>query len=306
MELVRQPVFLLLMAGSASFTIVLASVPYFGLGDDPTLVKNSVLAVTFVTGLFGGIIGSSLSVSREIARGTALAVLAKPVPRWYFVLGKYAGLSLSLLLLVYVNLVASLTASRMAYDAYSGVDWSAFFIFEGSIILALAVAGVRNFVFRRPFLQEAVFNTALFTTVAFVIIWKLTTHKVSLSDLAEVDWRLLPSTILILFAVWILAAVAVVCSTRLEMLPTMGICCAIFMIGLMSDYLFGRAEENLIARFFYTLIPNWQLYWMADAIQNSQSIPIGYMVRAFLQMILNVGWLLVAAVVLFEDRELSA
>lgn len=308
MELVRQPVYMLLMAGSASLSIVLASVPYFGLGDDPTLVKNSVLAVTLMAGLFGAIIGSSLSVSREISTGTALAVLAKPVPRWQFIIGKFIGLCGALMLLVHVNLMASLTASRMAYDAYSGVDWKAFFIFEGALVLALAVAGFRNYVFKKAFIQGAVMNTALFTTVAFVLIWKLTSHKVSLSELAEVDWRLLPSTVLILFAVWVLAALALVCSTRLDMLPTIGICYGLFLVGLMSDYFFGRsaADGQIISQVLYTVVPNWQLYWMADAIQNSQSIPVAYVVKAFLQMLMNVGWLLIAAVILFDDRELSA
>ena len=41
MELIRQPVFLLLMTASAVFCVFLASIPYFGFGDDPKLVKDS-------------------------------------------------------------------------------------------------------------------------------------------------------------------------------------------------------------------------------------------------------------------------
>ncbi len=40
MELVRQPVFLLLTTGSACFNIFLAAVPYFGFGDDQKMVKD--------------------------------------------------------------------------------------------------------------------------------------------------------------------------------------------------------------------------------------------------------------------------
>jgi 4-amino-4-deoxy-L-arabinose transferase-like glycosyltransferase len=45
MELVRQPVFLLLTTASAVFEIFLATPYYFAFGDEPKLVKNSVLAV---------------------------------------------------------------------------------------------------------------------------------------------------------------------------------------------------------------------------------------------------------------------
>ena len=45
MELLRQPVFLLLMTCSSVFAVFLASTPYFGFGEDPKLVKDSVLAM---------------------------------------------------------------------------------------------------------------------------------------------------------------------------------------------------------------------------------------------------------------------
>ena len=76
MELLRQPVFLLLMTSSAVFAVFLASTPYFGFGDDPKLVKDSVLATLLLVGLFGAVVSASTSVAHEIRTGTALAVLS--------------------------------------------------------------------------------------------------------------------------------------------------------------------------------------------------------------------------------------
>ncbi len=56
MELVRQPIFLLLTTASAVFSVFLASVPYFGFGDDPILVKQSVLAIMLLAGLLGAVL----------------------------------------------------------------------------------------------------------------------------------------------------------------------------------------------------------------------------------------------------------
>ena len=81
MELIRQPIFLLLMTSSAVFCVFLASIPYFGFGDDPKLVKDSVLAVTLLVGLLGAVLSASNSLARELRTGTALAVLSKPVGR---------------------------------------------------------------------------------------------------------------------------------------------------------------------------------------------------------------------------------
>ena len=57
------------------------------------------------------------------------------------------------------------------------------------------------------------------------------------------DWRLIPAAVLILFALWILAGLALACSTRFDMIPTLAICSALFLLGIMSDYLFGRRAE---------------------------------------------------------------
>src|ERR1017187_5874507 len=119
MELIRQPIFLLLMTTSALFEIGLSCVSYFGFGDEPKLVKVSVLAVMLVAGLFSAVMSASASVAREIRSGTALA---KPVSRAQFLLAKYAGLALSLVVLTYVNCVAALVATRMTFDAYGDAD----------------------------------------------------------------------------------------------------------------------------------------------------------------------------------------
>src|SRR4029077_8168278 len=170
MELVRQPVFLLLMTSSAVFEIFLATPFYFAFGDEPKLVKNSTLAAMLLAGLFGAVVSASASLAREIRSGTALAVLSKPVGRAQFLLAKYAGLIVGLALLTYVNMLAALLASRMAFDAYGSTDLFAVGIFALSLIIAYLLGGFSNFFLRRPFLSDAVLCLILMVTVAFVVI----------------------------------------------------------------------------------------------------------------------------------------
>src|SRR5215831_16869116 len=118
MELVRQPIFLLLMTGSVMFEIFLAVPYYFAFGDEMKLVKTSALAVMLLAGLFGAVLSASASLAREIRGGTALVVLSKPVGRAQFLLAKFVGLAGALTLLAYVNLVGVLVASWMSFDAY--------------------------------------------------------------------------------------------------------------------------------------------------------------------------------------------
>ena len=308
MELVRQPIFLLLLTGSVLFEIFLAVPYYFAFGDEMKLVKTSALAVMLLTGLFGAVLSASASLAREIRSGTALAVLSKPVGRAQFLLAKFAGLAAALTLLAYMNMVGVITASWMAFDAYGKTDLTAIGIFAGAVAVAYSVAGFTNFFLRRPFVSDAVFALVVMVTLAAFVILQFTQQMQSLGERAAVDWRLVPAGILILFAFWIFAAVAMACSTRLDMIATLAVCSALFLVGLMSDYLFGLPAEkgSWWASALYSIVPNWQLLWLADALETGKStFQWTYVGKAFGYMIFYTGASVAMAVALFDDRELS-
>lgn len=368
MELIRQPVFLLLMTTSAGFEIFLATPYYFAFGDEPKLVKNSTLAVMLLAGLLGAVLSASASLARELRTGTALAVLAKPVGRAQFILAKYMGLMLALSVLTYVNLLAALLTSRMAFDAYGSTDWFAVGIFGLALVTAYALGGFSNFFLRRPFVSDAAFALVLTVSLAFVVINFFNKDVQAQAFATGIDWRMLTAGLLILFAVWILAGLALACSTRLDIIPTLAICSALFLVGIMSDYMFGRraapvwryeleqemtstrwsdsqkallremvqrydrdhngsldAQEraaitpadkarmaragmggSLWASALYTITPNWQLFWLADALDSGKStFHWEYVGKAFAYMLGYVGAALTVGIVLFEERELS-
>ena len=75
-------------------------------GQDVKIIKDLGLAATSVFGLFIAVfIGIGL-VSKEVERRSIYSLLAKPVERWQLVVGKYAGLVLTLLVNVGVMAVA--------------------------------------------------------------------------------------------------------------------------------------------------------------------------------------------------------
>lgn len=310
MELVRQPVFLLVMTTASCFSVFLSSVYYFGFGDDQWLVKDGTLAVMFVSGLFAAAISASASVAHEIRSGTALAVLAKPVGKVQFLLGKYLGLAGALTLLTFVNALSALLASRMAFDAYGNPDRIGLQIFYGAVVLGFLLAGLSNFFARRPFVPDAVFSVVAMIALAFVVINFVDKEGNFQSFGHETDWRLVPAAFLLLAALWLLSAIALACSTRLDMIPTLAICGAAFMVGVMSDYLFGRTagQEGVvgwISAALYTVVPNWQLFWLSDALEKGRTIPWSYVGKALGYVAAYLAAALVLALLLFEDRELS-
>ena len=310
MELVRQPIFLLLATASAGFEVFLSCINYFGFGDEPKLVKNSVLAVMFLSGLFGAVISASAAVAREIRTGTALAVLSKPIGRAQFLLAKYVGLAAALTVLTYINMIAALFASRMAFDAYGGVDFQALNLFAGSIGLGYAIAGFTNFFLRRPFMADAVLSVVVTLTISFFVLLILKKESPWPDANTKVDWRMIPASVLIAFALWILAALALACSTRFDVIPTLAICSALFLVGLMSDYFYQKAGGTIEggpfwASTLYAVVPNWQQFWLADLLETGKKFPWSYVGKAFVYVVTYVGATLALALFLFQDRELN-
>jgi ABC-type transport system involved in multi-copper enzyme maturation permease subunit len=260
-----------------------------------------------LAGLFGAVLSASASVAREVRSGTALAVLSKPVSRAQFLLAKYLGVISALTLLTYVNILSALLASRMAFDAYGSPDMLSVGVFAGGLLLAYLIGGFSNYFLHRPFVSDAVFSLVTTVTLAFLLINCFNKEGQWQKFATGIDWRLVPAAILILFALWILAGLAIACSTRFELIPTLAICSGLFLLGLMSDYLFGRLAEagSWWASALYTVVPNWQLFWLADALENKKSIPWSYVGRSFAYVLGYLGAVLAVALVMFEDRELT-
>src|SRR5262245_22282688 len=102
--------------GAFALLLVAASIVIGQLtaGQDVKIIKDLGLATIEVAGVLMTVfIGVGL-VSREIERRSIYALLAKPLPRWEFVIGKYCGLVLTIL----VN-VSAMTAALFLMLAYS-------------------------------------------------------------------------------------------------------------------------------------------------------------------------------------------
>ncbi len=309
MELIRQPVFLLLMTGSVVFEIFLAVPYYFAFGDEPKLVENSVLAVMLLAGLFWrgvervGVAGAG----NPQRHGTRRFVQARE-PRAIFCWPSLAGLAAALTILTYVNMVGALIASRMAFDAYGKTDLPAIGIFAAAIAPRLRAGGFQQlFPAAAVGEQRGPGHDGVDDAGGFVDFPVHDAVGNSRHNGAG-GLRLVPAGILILFALWILAALAIACTTRLDTIPTLAICSAVFLLGLMSDYFFGRraAAGEWWASTLYSIIPNWQLFWLADAVDMGKStFHWGYVAKAFVYTAGYAGAALAIATALFEERELS-
>jgi len=309
-EAIRQPIFLLLTVSCAALSAALPIVLMHKFGEDGKLVRESALAFHFVFGLFVTGAAASWSLSREVGSGTAAVVLSKPVGRETFFLSKFAGL---------VAVVAAFSASatmsallservseRFAAEPLPGgyvLDWRTAGRQWLAIGLALLAAGLASYR-RRPFGSSA-FRFLLGFQAAALAACGFFDRTGAWAPLQwNLDWRIVPAAALVTAALIVFAAIALALSTRLRTVPTVTACCVIFLAGPMSDYLFGqRAAVSPAAAAAHRLLPNWQNFWLVDALADGGTIPLPYMLRALAYASLYAGAVLLAGLALFRKAD---
>ena len=307
MEIIRQPLYFILLAVGSVMILTLGNLYYFGFGDDASLVKNTCLAWIWMNGVFGSVFFASNAVGREIQTGAALTTLSKPISRITFILAKFVGVALALGLQSVLLTLNALLSSRMAFDAHGEPEWFALGLFFVAIALALLLSGYFNFSLGKPFTESATWNLTFAIVIAFLMINCMDRNQHWQAFGSGVDWRIAPAAFLVTLSIWVLAGLGVACSTRLDWIATLALCSGLFFAGIMSDYLLGRhVETSSWMRFLYGLTPNWQVFWMADTLETtSKTIPLTYILEAVRYAASYLCGALAIAVALFDKRELS-
>ena len=122
--------------------------------------------------------------------------------------------------------------------------------------------------------------------------------------LALLGGAMLLALALALQALWILAAIAIACSTRLGQLAPLLISFGAFLLGLSSDSLFGGpGRENSLAKLAYGITPNLQFHWLADALSLGNPASGFYLLLVSGYTILFICAILCLATALFEGKE---
>lgn len=308
LEIARQPICLIL-ATTCVMLMILASVQAYQFGEEGKFVRDTALAIHFFFGLLVAAYAACTALSREFRNGTASAVLCKPVGRGLFFLSKYAGVAAAIILFSVCATGATLLCEEAAPRLYK-VDRLTVGLMAAAVVISYAAAGLVNYFWKRPFPSTA-FSILLFLLVLVLVAAALRQEPPQLqpdenghTSLVErsIQWRLVPASALVTLALLVLAAIALALATRLDTVPVVLLSCGVLLLGLMSDYLFGRSS-SAAAVAAHRLVPNWQYFWLADALTGGGRISWRYVGGAALYALLYASAMLGAGALLFRHKE---
>jgi ABC-2 type transport system permease protein len=312
-ESIRQPVILIVLTIALAMIILSPYTTLFTLLESPRMIKEMGLATMLLAGLLTSVFAASSVVSREIEDKTVLSVLAKPVSRAEFVIGKYIGVLATLAIVGYVlTLVITLTTAVGGFEAgaLQTVDLTPLVGLFGTIAVIMIVAAVLNFRRGWPFASTAVLLSAPAFTITVVVLYILQYILMPPTGAQELDLRVDFSVVLgcmlLMLALFVIGAIAVAASTRLNTVATVLLCASILLLGLLSDAIFyPHAATSLLARAAYAAVPNLQVFWVGDALAAGTPIRLLYFAHATIYGMCYVFGILFIAMALFEDRQVS-
>ena len=118
-ETLLQPLFLILSLVGIFGLFIFLFLPYHTLGEDIKIVVSQGLTLIKLLAVFLAIWTASTSIADEIEGKTALMILAKPVGRTRFVLGKYFGvmIAVTFLFLILGIFFVNSVSYKLVYEA---------------------------------------------------------------------------------------------------------------------------------------------------------------------------------------------
>ncbi len=310
-EIIRQPVYVILLTMGMAMIAFSPAVTMFSLVEDEKLMVDIALATMILLGIAISVLSVTQTISREIESQTVGAILSKPVGRAVFVVAKFVGVTMAiatagwlLSLTLFITLRIGVPTSA-AYEA----DWPAMIAVIAPFFLAVAIGVYCNYFYRWSFSSTAVVFGALLYAASMGLMLLITPEwgldlvpQVYLDRyLAEVA----TAAGLVWLGVWVISSVALVASTRVNVMLNAIICIVVFFVGMISQFLFGQfADTSIPARIAQFIVPNLQVFWVGDALMHEVPIvPLRYLWTAAGYAGGYCAAMVAFAAFLFERRE---
>jgi ABC-2 type transport system permease protein len=246
-ESIRQPIMLVVLVVATIALILSNPLSAFTMADDQRMFIDLGLATVFICGcLLAAFIATNV-LGREIENRTALTVISKPVPRVLFVIGKYLGVAAAISLgFLYMALVFMLADLHSVLQTVRDPLHGPVLVFGGLAgIIGAGVAVWCNYFYGKVFASTAIAVTTPLAAIAYLLSMMFGPDFASQPISLGFKPQLWLGLISLWMAVMVLSAIALAISTRLGQVMTLMITIAVFLTGMLSDWLFARPLEAL-------------------------------------------------------------
>jgi len=294
---IGDPFFLILHLTILLLIAILGAIPGFTYGEHLRLLRDQVLASIFMINCLGVTFGLIRSVTDDIRRGAVSVLMSRPIGSFSVVTGKWAGVILSIIILHFSGFIGYLWISEITFDP-DHLNMGSLILYLSVIVIALNIAALRHFLFGGSYAFHANYILAGILTFTFII-------RLSTQNISNYDFQSIQSSIILFGGIITFSAVMLPISVTADSAFVLSAGIAIFFFGLISEYIITIAiKQDIINTIIKSIVPNWQIYWVADRLVEGQSIPLDYFYICSLHTLLFFVFYLIIATFLYERMEM--
>jgi hypothetical protein len=183
----------------------------------------------------------------------------------------------------------------------------------GCMFLACCYGLYHNFFRDRPFASRAIGAAIPLLTLCFIVFGFVDTRALKNNWGAfgkGINLNLVRACMMSCWAILIMAAFAVAISTRLGVVVNVAICSGLFILGLLSQYLFkqlaaGAPKLAAVGGILYCVIPNLQRFWVSDTLNAGLSVPTVLVFFSGVYAFCFICAYLFLGMMLFQERQVA-
>ncbi len=330
LECVRQPVSLIVVIAATLLVTLSNQFAAFTMSDDQRMYVDIALSTIFMSGAILAAFLATSVIDEEITNRTVLTVVSKPVARATFIIGKYAGVVVALLCAIAVPSMTFFLVEvhGVMQTAATPVGWPCVIFGVSAAVASVGAAAWCNYFYGKNFSALFIMLGGPLLGMAYVMSLLFDPNWEVIEISKEFRLELWAAVALMAMALAVLSAIAIAVSTRLGRVLTLGVTLAALLTGLLSDWVIGRRlhaiEQEIavressgaaatagdlsalwVAKIAYAIIPNFQVFWVVDAVNQGLQVPIDYFARVGAYGGLMACAAVALAIALFQRREVG-
>jgi len=288
-QIVRQPVFAILITCFAFMTLFSLYLPLFALGQDVKLIKDMGLASMVLCGLFIAVILVPILVQSEIESQSLLTVLSKPVSRTALLAGRFLGLEISLTYAIAILSFVLFATVWLKNGSLSSQGWMS--ACAAGLIMGLVIG---------KFSKSWTFGVVAGCVGCVATAW-------TFLDAAEsaVAMLMLKGTCFCFLEVTLIGGIVVALANFLKPVPCLFLVAGIFLLGNLAPYLQYAAAgaggvTTWITQIMYIFVPDLASYNIGPAVAMGQDIPLNQLALATAHTLVYTSGILMIGIAAYE------
>lgn len=299
-NIIRQSFFYLAVVGAYVFIVSTPAFTMFTFWEAEKLLLDMSMATILIVGLLISVLATSSIVGGEIEEKTTTLLLSKPLSRFTFLLAKFIAVVLALVLvLVPLTCILIMTLRVGIPEAvWSDISYSTLWFEFLPLIGAAVVAAALNYYADKNFASSFIILLNIFIVISLVILG-FTTKK-------PLQMNLFYPSILLWMAAVLICPIASLLALKGRIFFTLIFSFLIFALGLISNWLLGNFLHNPAIKIVYSIIPNFQVFWIEEFWTKKESIPISYFFNVLKYVVLYCTGMLFLTWSILENREVSS